>query len=203
MTMKLSEMKQILATGGIQLTKSLGQNFLHDSNQLRRIVEAAALTKTDRVLEIGPGLGPLTELLVQQAGEVLAIEKDARLVEVLRARFRLESRIQPVGSAPTKPEQFSLNPHSPSPHPSPPERGRTFSSAGKSSPFREFFRRGHWLFPLLGERGRERRALLLTEWIRVKVPPPLPESIFAVERTVRSLRQAGSTEKSRPFPSAH
>lgn len=85
--MKLSEMKQVLTDGGIQLTRSLGQNFLHDGNQLRRIVDAAALTKADKVLEIGPGLGPLTDLLVAQAGEVLAIEKDARLVGVLRRRF--------------------------------------------------------------------------------------------------------------------
>ena len=85
--MKLSEMKQILSGGGIQLTRSLGQNFLHDANQLHRIVAAAELSRTDKVLEIGPGLGPLTELLVAKAGEVLAIEKDARLVEVLRARF--------------------------------------------------------------------------------------------------------------------
>ena len=87
--MKLSEMRDVLATRGIQLTKSLGQNFLHDGNQLRRIVEAAELKKTDKVLEIGPGLGPLTELLLQNAGEVLAIEKDVRLVEFLRERFKL------------------------------------------------------------------------------------------------------------------
>jgi len=85
--MKLSQMKQILAAGDIRLTKSLGQNFLHDANQLRRIVEAARLTGKDRVLEVGPGLGPLTELLLQQAGEVLAIEKDARLVAVLKERL--------------------------------------------------------------------------------------------------------------------
>ena len=82
--MKLSEMREILTARGIQLTKSLGQNFLHDANQLRRIVKAAELTKVDKVLEIGPGLGPLTELLLQNAGEVLAIEKDARLVDSLR-----------------------------------------------------------------------------------------------------------------------
>ncbi|HXR04788.1 MAG TPA: rRNA adenine N-6-methyltransferase family protein, partial [Verrucomicrobiae bacterium] len=86
--MKLSEMRELLAARGIQLTKSLGQNFLHDANQLRRIVKAAELTKVDKVLEIGPGLGPLTELLLQNAGEVLAIEKDARLVELLRERFK-------------------------------------------------------------------------------------------------------------------
>ena len=62
--MNLSEMKQLLARGDIQLTRSLGQNFLHDGNQLRRIVDAAELTKADKVLEIGPGLGPLTEMLL-------------------------------------------------------------------------------------------------------------------------------------------
>jgi len=86
--MKLSEMKQILAAGDIRLTKSLGQNFLHDGNQLRRIAAAAELKASDKVLEIGPGLGGLTELLLKNAGEVLAIEKDARLLEVLRKRFK-------------------------------------------------------------------------------------------------------------------
>jgi 16S rRNA (adenine1518-N6/adenine1519-N6)-dimethyltransferase len=84
-----TEMRQLLTASDIRLTKSLGQNFLHDANQLRRIVATADLTKADRVLEIGPGLGPLTELLLEQAGEVLAIEKDARLVEVLKARFNV------------------------------------------------------------------------------------------------------------------
>src|ERR1039458_3176497 len=88
--MKLTEMKQVLAARGIQLTKSLGQNFLHDGNQLRRILAVADLKKTDRVLEIGPGLGPLTEMLVEEVGEVLAIEKDGRLVEVLKERFNVE-----------------------------------------------------------------------------------------------------------------
>ncbi len=85
--MTLSEMREILVTRAIQLTKSLGQNFLHDQNQLRRIVEAGELSPSDRVLEIGPGLGPLTEVLLARAGEVLAIEKDARLVAVLTERF--------------------------------------------------------------------------------------------------------------------
>ena len=85
--MKLSEMREILTRRDIQLTKSLGQNFLHDANQLQKIVEAAELSKADKVLEIGPGLGPLTELLLEKAGDVLAIEMDRRLVEVLQERF--------------------------------------------------------------------------------------------------------------------
>src|SRR5208283_3636929 len=87
-------MRELLAARGIQLTKSLGQNFLHDANQLRRIVKAAELSKADKVIEIGPGLGPLTELLLQNAGEVLAIEKDARLVKLLQERFNSKFKIQ-------------------------------------------------------------------------------------------------------------
>src|SRR5712691_6450956 len=92
-------MKQIVTEGDIQLTRSLGQNFLHDSNQLRRIVEAAELKKSDKVLEIGPGLGPLTELLVAQAYEVLAIEKDARLVQVLNGIFHKPTEASMVCSS--------------------------------------------------------------------------------------------------------
>src|SRR4030095_10274222 len=92
--MKLSEMRQLLETRGLQLTKSLGQNFLHDGNQLRRIVAAAELRPTDRVLEIGPGLGPLTESLLAGAGEVFAIEKDERLVAFLKEHFASEPRLR-------------------------------------------------------------------------------------------------------------
>jgi 16S rRNA (adenine1518-N6/adenine1519-N6)-dimethyltransferase len=101
--MKLSDIKGVLAEKGIQLTKSLGQNFLHDGNQLRRIVELADLCKTDNVLEIGPGLGPLTELLIKSAGCVLAIEKDPRLAGVLRERFAHEQV-----SMPEKPAELRL-----------------------------------------------------------------------------------------------
>jgi 16S rRNA (adenine1518-N6/adenine1519-N6)-dimethyltransferase len=85
--MKLSEIRHILDTRQIALTKSLGQNFLHDGNQLRRLVAAAELEPTDRVLEVGPGLGVLTELLTPQAREVLALEIDGRLYEFLCERF--------------------------------------------------------------------------------------------------------------------
>ena len=85
--MTLHEMRDILKARDIHLTKSLGQNFLHDGNQLRRIVAAAELTPTDQVLEVGPGLGPLTELLLASGARVLAIEKDGRLTTFLREHF--------------------------------------------------------------------------------------------------------------------
>src|SRR5476651_1303511 len=90
--MTLTEMRSLLAKRDIQLTRSLGQNFLHDGNQLRRIVDSAGIQPTDKILEIGPGLGPLTELLLEKAGEVLAIEMDARLVDFLCERFGTEQR---------------------------------------------------------------------------------------------------------------
>ncbi|MEW6157997.1 MAG: 16S rRNA (adenine(1518)-N(6)/adenine(1519)-N(6))-dimethyltransferase RsmA [Verrucomicrobiota bacterium] len=94
--MKLSEMKQILSEGQIQLTKSLGQNFLHDVHQLDRIVAAAEIQPGDHVLEIGPGLGPLTEKLLEAGAHVWAIEKDRRLFEFLQKKHRKESRLELV-----------------------------------------------------------------------------------------------------------
>jgi len=67
--------------------KSLGQNFLVDASYLDRIVAAAELEAGDVVLEIGPGVGTLTRRLAAQAGEVVAVELDDRLIELLRADF--------------------------------------------------------------------------------------------------------------------
>ncbi|MCL4176250.1 MAG: ribosomal RNA small subunit methyltransferase A [Verrucomicrobia bacterium] len=85
--MRLSEIQPWLSERGIRLTKSLGQNFLHDGNQLRRIVRAAELGAGDRVLEIGPGLGALTGPLLETGARVRAIEKDERLAKCLRERL--------------------------------------------------------------------------------------------------------------------
>ena len=85
--MTLGEMRSLLAAENLRLTRSLGQNFLHDGNQLRRIVALAAPAPTDSVLEIGPGLGPLTEHLLGTGARVLAVEKDARLIPLLQRRL--------------------------------------------------------------------------------------------------------------------
>jgi len=109
--MKLAEMRQMLSDRGIQLTKSLGQNFLHEEKVVAKIAAAGELTKADKVLEIGPGLGPLTELLVAQAGEVLAIEMDMRLVELLRRRFNnaAETSAHSIEPTPTPSQEGSQN----------------------------------------------------------------------------------------------
>jgi len=107
--MTLTEMRELLAKRDIRLTRSLGQNFLHDTNQLRRIVDKAELTPADKILEIGPGLGPLTELLLDKAGEVLAIEMDARLVDFLCERFGTEERNSELLAGALKNEAVSAN----------------------------------------------------------------------------------------------
>ena len=85
--MNLSEIRNLLREEDIMLTRSLGQTFMHDQNQLRKIVGLAKLTAADHVIEIGPGLGSLTGLLLQTAGHVTAIETDRRLVKLLDERF--------------------------------------------------------------------------------------------------------------------
>ena len=85
--MNLSEIRNLLREEDIMLTKSLGQTFMHDQNQLRKIVGLAKLTAADHVIEIGPGLGSLTGLLLQTAGHATAIETDRRLVKLLDERF--------------------------------------------------------------------------------------------------------------------
>ena len=86
--MKLSEMAATLREIGVSPVKSLGQNFLHDRNLAKWIVDQADIRPGDFIVEIGPGLGALTEIALTKGANVLALEKDKRLVEFLRAKFR-------------------------------------------------------------------------------------------------------------------
>lgn len=75
--------REIIQKYGVRAKKGFGQNFLTDLNVLTGIVDAAQITKEDNVIEIGPGLGALTEQLAKAAGEVVALEIDADLLPVL------------------------------------------------------------------------------------------------------------------------
>lgn len=78
-----SRTKEILAKHGFTFKKSLGQNFLTEPNILRKIVETAEITEQTNVIEVGPGIGALTEHLAKNARQVLAFEIDDRLIPVL------------------------------------------------------------------------------------------------------------------------
>lgn len=75
--------KSLLAQSGLRAKKGLGQHFLVDGRVLGRIVSAAGLTPGDTVIEVGPGLGVLTQELVQRAGRVVAVEADNEMVSAL------------------------------------------------------------------------------------------------------------------------
>lgn len=79
-----SRTREILKKYGFAFKKSLGQNFLVDPNVLNRITESAGLTKETAAIEIGPGIGALTEHLARKAGKVVAFEIDKRLLPILK-----------------------------------------------------------------------------------------------------------------------
>src|SRR5207248_3153741 len=91
--MKLSDIRATLQEIHVSPVKTLGQNFLHDQNLARWIVDQAQITAGDFVLEIGPGLGALTGEILSRGARLLALEKDARLVNFLREKFR-DSRFE-------------------------------------------------------------------------------------------------------------
>ena len=81
------QIARLLQQYGIKVRKAWGQNFIINREIVDRIVSAAELTGTETVLEIGPGLGTMTELLLQKAGRVIAVEIDPLLCRVLRSAF--------------------------------------------------------------------------------------------------------------------
>ncbi|MBN2098500.1 MAG: ribosomal RNA small subunit methyltransferase A [Dehalococcoidia bacterium] len=81
--MPATKAKALLRQSGLHAKKGLGQHFLVDGRVLGRIVAAADLTPQDTVIEVGPGLGILTQELLQRAGRVMAIEADAEMVSAL------------------------------------------------------------------------------------------------------------------------
>jgi 16S rRNA (adenine1518-N6/adenine1519-N6)-dimethyltransferase len=83
----LTEIKQLLAAHGLSPKHRFGQNFLHDGNQMRRILDAAQVAPGELIVEVGPGTGALTDRLIQQGARVVAVEVDAELEPLLRERF--------------------------------------------------------------------------------------------------------------------
>ena len=81
------ETKNIMKAYNIKANKSLGQNFLINSEVVEKIIESSELSTDDLVIEIGPGLGTLTKYLLEKAGKVICIELDTRMVKILNNRF--------------------------------------------------------------------------------------------------------------------
>ena len=88
--------KAVLERHGFTFKKSFGQNFLTDTNILQKIVDTAEIDKNVNVIEIGPGIGALTEFLAENAAEVVAFEIDERLVPILEDTLRDHDNIKVI-----------------------------------------------------------------------------------------------------------
>lgn len=83
------ETRFIMKQNNITANKSLGQNFLIDENVVDSIVNSAEISSKDLIIEIGPGLGTLTQKLLEKAGKVICIELDTKMIKILTNRFKL------------------------------------------------------------------------------------------------------------------
>lgn len=88
--------REILAEYGLSPKKALGQNFLHDPNAVEKIASIGVLSAEDAVLEVGPGVGALTEALAKRARRVVAVELDTGLKPILEDRLKPYSNTEIV-----------------------------------------------------------------------------------------------------------
>ena len=103
--------KEILSKYQTRPSKGLGQNFLVDKHVLDKIIAAADLKKDDTVLEVGPGVGTLTQELAQKAGDVIAVEKDETMIEILKETLENLQNVKVINNDILKfnpPEKYKL-----------------------------------------------------------------------------------------------
>lgn len=99
MNQKLSDPKktiEVIQKYQFAFQKRFGQNFLIDAHVLEKIVSAAGITKDDCVLEIGPGIGTMTQYLAESAGQVIAVEIDTNLLPILADTLKDYSNVKVI-----------------------------------------------------------------------------------------------------------
>ncbi len=91
-----NDIKLLLDNYGLKPSKGLGQNFLINKGAMQKIIDSAELKPTDTVLEIGPGIGNLTQELAKTAQKVIAVEKDAKIADVLKETLKDYKNVEVV-----------------------------------------------------------------------------------------------------------
>lgn len=94
----LEETRYLMKKYKIRANKSLGQNFLINSEVVENIVNCSEITNEDMVIEIGPGLGTLTKYLLDKAGKVLCVELDSKMIKILEDRFSIYDNFEIVNA---------------------------------------------------------------------------------------------------------
>ena len=93
-----SKTKEIVSKYGFRFSKSLGQNFLVDGNIITKICEGAEITEADGIIEIGPGIGTLTQQLSKYAKKVVAVELDKKLLPILEETLEGIDNVKVINS---------------------------------------------------------------------------------------------------------
>lgn len=91
--MALFDKLELLQSAGIAPSRARGQNFLFDDNVLRKIIDFAAIKAGENILEVGPGLGALTDYLLKKKANVLAVELDKKLFTLLEEKYKSDKNI--------------------------------------------------------------------------------------------------------------
>ena len=94
----LEETRFLMKKYKIKANKSLGQNFLINSEVVENIVNSSEITDEDMVVEIGPGLGTLTKYLLEKAGKVLCVELDSKMIKILQDRFSIYDNFEVINA---------------------------------------------------------------------------------------------------------
>lgn len=94
----LEETKFIMKKYNIKANKNLGQNFLINEEVVKTIVNCSQISRDDLVIEIGPGLGTLTKFLLEEAGKVVCIELDTKMLTILEDRFSLYNNFELINN---------------------------------------------------------------------------------------------------------
>lgn len=105
----ITEIRRLLDAAGLTPRHRFGQNFLIDLNLMRKLVDAAEVRSTDVILEVGPGTGSLTEMLLATGANVVAVEIDRGLQQLLAERFAAEDRFSLI-SGDALETKHALNP---------------------------------------------------------------------------------------------
>ena len=92
------ETRYLMKKYKIKANKSLGQNFLINSEVIENIVNCSEITNEDMVIEIGPGLGTLTKYLLEKAGKVLCVELDSKMLTILEDRFSIYDNFEIINA---------------------------------------------------------------------------------------------------------
>jgi 16S rRNA (adenine1518-N6/adenine1519-N6)-dimethyltransferase len=176
-----SYIRDVLAQHQIRLKKSLGQHFLVDENIVRKIASAAQLTPEDTVIEIGAGIGTLTQEVARRAARVIAIEIDGRLIPLLTEHLRPHPNVVVVHQDFLQFDLHNLSLQSPYPYLTSPPAPPRYGEGSSPFPLREGGRGVR-----SGEEMGVRSKISVVSNLPYQVTAPILEKLVEAHKIVKS-----------------